>query len=48
MVNEYGRPISKRTIVAHVPISNSEVQETGDFELERRDLSGGRSQDRIW
>ncbi len=29
-----GRPISSKTIIAHVPVSNGQVQETGDFELD--------------
>ena len=29
-----------KTIIAHVPVSAGEVQETGDFETRRRDLPG--------
>lgn len=31
-----------KTIIAHVPITEGEVQETGDFEPGRGDLPGGR------
>jgi 2-methylaconitate cis-trans-isomerase PrpF len=29
-----GRPTSSKTIIAHVPVTNGQVQETGDFELD--------------
>ena len=39
---KFGKPIFK-TIIAHVPITNGQVRETGDFVLRRHRFSSRRS-----